>query len=115
MEILVNKKIKSLLIRILLSILAFVIVSVALMRFVNQNAAIYVFLCSLCMAAAILIFCYRYFLEQHEIIETATAQISDYISGDPNARIQCDEEGELNRLFHEVNSLASILNAHAEK
>ena len=29
-------------------------------------------------------------------------------------RIQCDEEGELYRLFHEVNSLAAILNAHAE-
>jgi hypothetical protein len=90
------------------------IASVALMSFAVQNAAVYIFLCSLCMAAAILIFCYGYFIEQHVIIETATAQISDYISGDRNARIQCDEEGELNRLFHEVNSLASILNAHAE-
>ncbi len=114
MKILVNNKIKSLFCRILMSILFFMIASVALMSFAVQNAAVYVFLCSLCMAAAILIFCYGYFIEQHVIIETATAQISDYISGDRNARIQCDEEGELNRLFHEVNSLASILNAHAE-
>ena len=28
--------------------------------------------------------------------------------------ISCDDEGELNRLFHEVNSLVTILNAHAE-
>ena len=48
------------------------------------------------------------------IIEGAAAQITDYIGGDQNARIQCDEEGELYRLFHEVNSLVSILNAHVE-
>lgn len=29
-------------------------------------------------------------------------------------RIECNDEGELYRLFHEVNSLVSILNAHAE-
>lgn len=30
------------------------------------------------------------------------------------ARIACDEEGELYRLFHEVNTLVAILNANAE-
>ena len=34
--------------------------------------------------------------------------------GDRDARIECDDEGELYRLFQEVNSLVSILNAHAE-
>ena len=29
------------------------------------------------------------------------------------ARIECDDEGELYRLFHSVNSLAAVLNAHA--
>ena len=47
-------------------------------------------------------------------MEDAVAQIRDYISGDRNARIECDDEGELYRLFHEVNSLAAILNAQAE-
>ena len=47
-------------------------------------------------------------------MEEAVEQISDYISGNKNARIECDDEGELYRLFHEVNSLVSILNAHAE-
>ena len=41
-------------------------------------------------------------------------QIKDYTAGNPAARIECDEEGELNRLFHEVNALVAILNAHAE-
>lgn len=47
-------------------------------------------------------------------MENAVAQIQGYISGDRDARIDCDREGELYRLFHEVNSMAAILNAHAE-
>ena len=31
-----------------------------------------------------------------------------------SARIECDSEGELYRLFHSVNSLAAVLNAHAD-
>ena len=34
--------------------------------------------------------------------------------GDRDVRLSCNEEGELYRLFHEINSLASILNAHGE-
>lgn len=30
-----------------------------------------------------------------------------------NARIDCDDEGEMYRLFHSINSLAAVLNAHA--
>ena len=48
-------------------------------------------------------------------MENAVAEITAYISGDGDARIQCNEEGELFRLFHEVNSLVSILNAHAQR
>ena len=29
------------------------------------------------------------------------------------ARIDCDYEGELYRLFHEINTMAAVLNAHA--
>ena len=47
-------------------------------------------------------------------LESAISAIRDYISGDRDARIECDDEGELYRLFQEVNSLVSILNAHAE-
>jgi len=114
MKILANKKTNSLFCKILMCILVFGVIAVVLMSIAVQNAAIYIFVCSLCMAAAILIFCYGYFKEQHIIIETAAAQITDYISGDQNARIQCDDEGELYRLFNEVNSLVSILNAHVE-
>lgn len=66
------------------------------------------------MGAAILLFCYGYFKEQHKIMENAISQITEYISGNKEVTIECNDEGELYRLFHEVNSLVAILNAHAE-
>lgn len=114
MKILANQKIQFLFIRILICIAVFVLASVVLMSLSNTNTALFVFLCALCMALAILISCYGYFKEQHKIIENAAAEITEYISGNANARIQCNDEGELYRLFHKVNSLVSILNAHAE-
>lgn len=114
MKILANKKVKALFFEILMCISVFAVIAVVLMSLSAQNAAIYIFLCSLCMTVTILIFCYGYFREQHMIIEAAAVQITDYIAGDQTARIECDDEGELYRLFHEINSLVSILNAHAE-
>ncbi len=67
------------------------------------------------MGAAILLLCYGYFREQNKIMENAILQITEYISGNKDISIECNDEGELYRLFHEVNSLVAILNAHAEK
>lgn len=64
----------------------------------------------LCTLAAL----YRYFQGQHRILQTAIRQIGAYLAGDRTARIESNEEGELYRLFHEVNTLAAVLNAHAE-
>ena len=114
MKILTNQKIKFLFFRILICIAVFVLASVVLMILTRTNTALFIFLCALCMAFSILIFCYRYFDKQHKIIENATIEITEYISGNANAHIQCNEEGGLYRLFHEVNSLVSILNAHVE-
>jgi signal transduction histidine kinase len=114
MKILSNRKIKTLFYRILMCILIFTLLSASFMRFKLENAAFYILICSLCMGIGILVACYRYFKEQNKIMENAVTQITEYISGNRTARIECDDEGELYRLFHEVNSLVSILNAHAE-
>lgn len=66
------------------------------------------------MAGAILIICFCYFHKQNKIMEEAAFQIKLYLSGDRDARIACNEEGELYKLFHAVNTLAAVLNAHAE-
>lgn len=95
-------------------ILICTLLSASFMSLKLENAAFYILICSLCMGIGILIACYRYFKEQNKIMENAVTQITEYISGNRTARIECDDEGELYRLFHEVNSLVSILNAHAE-
>lgn len=112
MKLFVNQNIRNLFNRIGLCMAIFAAGALMLMNL--KNSSLYIFLCALCMAAAIAMLCYGYFKEQHKIMETAAAQITDYIAGNHDARIECNAEGELYRLFHEVNSLASILNAHAE-
>jgi len=114
MRILANQKIKLLFGSILLCIFAFTLAAALLVCFKVRNAAIYTMICFLFMSAAILALCYGYFREQHKIMENAIAQITEYISGNKDVTIECNDEGELYRLFHEVNSLAAILNAHAE-
>ncbi len=115
MKILVNRKNKLLFCWLLLFITGFTLLSVAFIGLEMKNAALGILLGALCMSILILTVIYRYFKEQNKIMETAVSQIREYISGDRNARLACDEEGELYRLFHEVNALVSILNAHAEK
>ena len=114
MKIFVNRKIKRLFSGILLCVLFFTFISVLLMEFEVRNAAVYTIACFLLMSAAILVICYGYFREQHKIMEHAILQITEYISGNKDVTIECNDEGELYRLFHEVNSLVAILNAHAE-
>ena len=114
MKIFVNRKIKRLFHGILLCVLFFTLIAVLLMEFEVRNAAVYTIVCFLLMSAAILAICYGYFREQHKIMEHAILQITEYISGNKDVTIECNDEGELYRLFHEVNSLVAILNAHAE-
>lgn len=113
MRVLANRKIKMLFLQILLCILAFLLLTVTLA--VAEESIFYVMPYLLCMGAAVLAVCYHYFKEQDRMLEDAVAQIQRFLSGDREARIACDEEGELYRLFHEVNSLAAILNAQAKK
>ena len=114
MKILTNNKIKSLFCKVLICISVFVFFSIALLYLEFANAALYMFICSLIIFSVILIALYKYFNEQNKIIENAQAQITEYISGNQAARIECDDEGELYKLFHKVNSLVAILNAHAD-
>lgn len=114
MKIFTNRKIKSLFAVILLCVFVFALVSALLMIFDVKNAAAYIFAVAFAAFAVTLISIYIYFRNQNKTIEAAEEQITDYISGDRSARIECDDEGELNKLFHKINSLASVLNAHAE-
>ncbi len=115
MKLFTNQKIKSLFLVISGCVLIFALIFVLLTIFEVENASVYVFVCAMSLFLAILIDLYRYFTVQNQIIENAAAQIAKYSLGNTDARIDCDDEGELNKLLHEINSLAAILNAHAEK
>ena len=94
--------------------IGFVAIVLLCMNLKVQNVLVYVMIAAICMMAAVFVFLYLYFREQNKIMEDAISRIRDYISGDRDVRLECNEEGELYRLFHEINSLASILNAHGE-
>lgn len=111
MKLLVNRKIKLFFYWELLFITGFTLLSAAFIGLKTRNAASYILAASLCMSLSLLVTAYLYFRDQNKIMEDAVTQIRAYISGNRNARIECDDEGELYRLFHEVNSLVSVLNA----
>ena len=114
MKILVNRKIKQLFIYVLLAVVAFTAASVLIICLGLKNAALYVAIAAVLMTLIIFAVLYWYFRDQSKTMNDAIAQIREYIAGNRNARIECDDEGDLYKLFHEVNSLVTILNAHAE-
>ena len=56
----------------------------------------------------------RDFQRQSALLEQAVQQIQSCLDGNPDARLDCDREGELYRLLHSVNALTAVLSAHAD-
>lgn len=59
--------------------------------------------------------CWAYFSRQNRLMGEAAAKVQAFLDGDTDVRIACDEEGEIYRLFHVVNTLAAGLNAQLSK
>lgn len=114
MIIFANKKIRNLFISIAACTFIFTIVSIFLVKSDIKNASIFMAISCIAFGMAVLLLCYRFFVQQNRIMEDAVLQIRQYISGDRTVSINCNDEGELYRLFHEVNSLVGILNAQAD-
>ena len=113
MRILINAKVKALFGQMVFWILAFSLVSAVFLDKDTAGRGYLHVLVPLTMGIAVLAVCYRYFREQDRILEDAVVKIQEYMAGNPDVRNECNEEGELYRLVHEVNSLAAILNAKA--
>lgn len=114
MRILVNRKIKRLFLCVLLAVTVFIAVSAFFLLLKTEYAIFCVTAAAVLLACSLFALMYRYFRDQSRIMNDAIDQIREYIDGNGNARIECDDEGDLYRLFHEVNTLVTILNAHAE-
>ena len=80
----------------------------------HGNYPLVLLILSLFIGCGILFLCFCYFHKQHKIMETAVTEIDEYLTGNTDARIECDDEGEMYRLFHSVNTLVTVLNAHTE-
>ena len=114
MKIFANKEIK----KLFLSVSVIWVVSLLLIQgflwLRYQQFSLFLLLVSVLAGTSILAVCCSYFRKQNQIMEQAVSQINAYLDGNLDARIECDYEGELYRLFHAVNSLAAVLNAHAD-
>ena len=114
MKILANKDIKNLFLVVSVIWAASLLLAQGFLWLRYQRLSLCLLFIFLLAAAAIWVVCYSYFKKQNKIMEQAVLQINAYLDGNSNARIECDSEGELYRLFHSVNSLAAVLNAHAD-
>lgn len=114
MKVMVDQGIKRLFIAVLALMMGAVLCAVLLLMLPIRNTAVSILAVLVFMGVAILTALYVYFKQQYVVMETAISQIQAYLAGDHTIRLSCDEEGEQYRLFHEVNALVSILNAHAE-
>lgn len=115
MRILENRKIRRLFLWVLAAMAAFALLSAAAVLCLKPKAAAaFLALAALLTLCAVFAALWRYFLDQSRTLEKAIDTIQEYLAGNRDARIESDEEGELYRLFHEINSLAAVLNAQAE-
>lgn len=70
--------------------------------------------CALCGTAAALWAAVRRLRRQERRMEDAAHRVADYILDRRKGGIECSEEGAMYHLFHEVNSLVAIADAHAD-
>lgn len=79
-----------------------------------ENALLFLLGSSFCVAAAVLALCRRYLQMRDQELEDAAFQIAEYILDRRKGVIECNEEGAMYHLFHEVNSLVTIADARAD-
>ena len=114
MKIFANREIKKLFLAVSVIWAASLLLTQGLLWLCYQRFSLFLLLVFVLAGGAILAVGCSYFKKQNQVMEQAVSQINAYLDGDHNARIECDEEGELYRLFHTVNSMAAVLNAHAD-
>lgn len=114
MKIFANKEIKKLFLAVSVIWVASLLLTQGFLWLCYQRFSLFLLLVFVLAGGAILAVGCSYFKKQNQVMEQAVSELQAYLDGDHNARIECDEEGELYRLFHTVNSMAAVLNAHAD-
>ena len=109
MKIFTNKNIRNVFLAVGMAFVIFIAVCIF------TASEITVIIGAVLLYTVVFIVLYRYFNKQNNIIENAQRQITEFINGNRNARIECDEDGELYKLFHNFNTMSAILDSHIER
>ena len=115
MKIFADKNIKHLFTVIAAVMAVFLLLTQLTIFLFYKEFSLPMFFLSLLTVSGIFAVCIRYFDSREKVIEDAVRKINAYLAGDTDARIECNNEGEMYKLFHSVNTLATVLNAHAQK
>lgn len=94
--------------------LLFPVLAVLLLCLCPEKTLVLLAVSALCVAASVSALCWRYLRMCDRKLEEAASRISEYILDQQKGGIECDEEGAMYRLFHQVNSLVAIADAHAD-
>lgn len=114
MNIWIDLKNKALFLKILLCAAAFSLLTAAFLLRYPEKALLFLLISIGGLTSAVLVLCWRYVREREKMLEEAASRIGEYILDGRQDGIECDAEGAMYHLFHEVNSLVSIANAHAD-
>lgn len=113
MKLFANKEIKRFFLTLSVILTGLLVLSEGVLWFGYQVLSVWIPVLIILAGVAIWIAALGYFRRQNRLLEDAVTQIHLYLDGNVDTRIECNEEGELYTLFHSVNSMAAILNAHA--
>lgn len=78
-----------------------------------MNWPVLLLFCALCGTTAALCVTCRRLQQQEQRMKDAAFQIAEYVLDRQKGGIECNTEGAINHLFHEVNSLVMVADAHA--
>ncbi len=101
--------------RLFLSITAVLIIYAILIQLLCGDFSLPVLILSVVSSFAVLMLYVSFLKKQDSIIENAAQNVKNFLSGNKDERIECNEEGELFYLFQTVNTLSSVLNAQTER
>ena len=91
MRIFTNKDIKILFIGVSLLLFCNTILSQVILWKFHGNYPLVLLILSLFIGCGILFLCFCYFHKQYKIMETAVTEIDEYLTGNTDARIECDD------------------------
>lgn len=115
MSICTNRDTKMLFPPIFIAFIVFCGVTQCYVKLTSGAFQVWLLLFSCLLFLAVTGICFLYVSRQQKLMEDAIRKMEQFLAGDENARIPCENEGSLYKLFHTVNTLATILGAHADQ